>query len=93
MLGSGPNAQNAKQQQRLEAERSEQEGGRRGHGGAMETKQVDAGFGAAQAVGGRTRVAAVVGQRGQLGGHLVAVIMTWAPRGGRAVAQGRAGPG
>lgn len=59
----------------------------------METKQVDAGFRATQAVGGRTRVAAVVGQRGQLGGHLVAVIMTWAPRSGRAVAQGRAGPG
>lgn len=93
MMGRGPNAQNTEQQQRLEAECSEQKGGRRGPGGAVETKQVDTGFGAAQAVGGRTRVAAVVGQRRQLGGHLVAGIMTWAPSGGQAVAQGRAGPG
>ena len=35
MLGSGPNAQNAEQQQRFEAERAEQEGGRRGPGGAV----------------------------------------------------------
>ena len=93
MMGGGPKAQNAKQQQRLEAKSAEQEGGRRRPGCAVETKQVDAGFGAAQAVGGRTRVAAVAGQCGQLGGHLVAGIMTWAPSGGQAVAQGRAGPG
>lgn len=59
----------------------------------METEQVDTGFGAAQAVGGRARVAAVVGQRGQLGGHLMAVILTWARHRGRAVAQRWAGPG
>lgn len=58
----------------------------------MESEQVDAGLCAAQAVGGRARVAAVLRQGGQLGGHLVAVILVRARHGGRAVAQGRAGP-
>lgn len=87
--------QDPEQQQRLEAERAEQEGDRRGSAGAMEAEQVDAGLGAAQAVGGRTRVAAVVVQCGQFGGHQVAVTLTRARHGGRgrAIAQGRAGPG
>lgn len=85
--------QYAEQQQRLEAERAKQEGAGRGPRGPVETEQVDAGLRAAQAVGGRTRVAAVLRQRWQLGSHLVAVILTRAGHSGRAVGQDRAGPG